>query len=80
MCCYVCLQVLRGGWEGSKAGYTLSYQTSNSNGSKVEQVPFSGLDDELTAFIQQVNFGLSHLVVIAGLLHFHAAHIGAIHL
>lgn len=49
-----CLQVLRGGWEGGKPGYKLSYQTATSNGSKVEHVPFSGLDDELTAFIQQV--------------------------
>ncbi len=50
----LCLQVLRGGWEGGKPGYKLSYQTATSNGSKVEHVPFSGLDDELTAFIHQV--------------------------
>lgn len=49
------LEVLRGGWEGGKPGYKLCYQTATSNGPKVEHVPFSGLDDELTAFIQQVN-------------------------
>lgn len=48
------LEVLRGGWQGSKAGYTLSYQTTSSNGPQIEQIPFSGLDDELTAFIHQV--------------------------
>lgn len=47
-------QVLRGGWGGPKPGYTLSYQTATSGSSHVEQVPFSGLDDELTAFVQQV--------------------------
>lgn len=47
-------QVLRGGWGGPKPGYTLSYQTAASDGSHVEQVPFSGLDDELTAFADQV--------------------------
>ena len=47
-------QVLRGGWGGPKPGYTLSYQTVASNGSQIEQVPFSGLDDELTAFVNQV--------------------------
>lgn len=49
------LEVLRGGWEGPKPGYTLSYQTTTSDGSKAELVPFCGLDDELTAFIHQVN-------------------------
>ena len=49
-----CPQVLRGGWEGPKPGYTLSYQTTTSDGSKAELVPFCGLDDELTAFIHQV--------------------------
>ncbi|KAL3140220.1 hypothetical protein ABBQ38_004496 [Trebouxia sp. C0009 RCD-2024] len=49
------LEVLRGGWGGPKPGYTLSYQTATSGSSHVEQVPFSGLDDELTAFVQQVH-------------------------
>lgn len=47
-------QVLRGGWGRPKPGYTLSYQTVASDGSQTEQVPFSGLDDELIAFINQV--------------------------
>ena len=58
-------EVLRGGWGGPKPGYTLSYQTAASNGSQIEQVPFSGLDDELTAFIDQV---LAH---VCGLFGFH---------
>ena len=47
-------QVLRGGWGGPKPGYTLSHQMAASNGSQIEHVPFSGLDDELTAFVEQV--------------------------
>lgn len=48
------LEVLRGGWHGT-AGYQLSYKTGASRESTVEQVPFNGLDEELIAFVDQVN-------------------------
>ena len=44
--------MLRGGWQG-RPGYTLSHQTLGESASQ-EQLKFSGLDDELMAFVQQV--------------------------
>ena len=46
-------QILRGGWEGAKPGYTVSHQTAG-NAPNVEQLKFTGLDDELLAFVDQV--------------------------
>lgn len=47
--------MLRGGWGGPKPGYTVSYQTATSSGAHEEQIPFSGLDDELKAFVHLVS-------------------------
>ena len=47
--------MLRGGWQGAKPGYALSYQAVGDSQATSEDIKFSGLDDELLAFVQQVS-------------------------
>ncbi|GAX80331.1 hypothetical protein CEUSTIGMA_g7769.t1 [Chlamydomonas eustigma] len=49
------LEVSRGGWNGSKAGYTLTWKRANDADPQVKTFPFSGVQNEFSSFITLVS-------------------------
>jgi len=48
-------QVQRGGWAGGRGEYRLLRQAAGEAAPSVETLAFSGLEDELSAFVAQVH-------------------------
>jgi len=48
------VQVQRGGWAGGRGEYRLLRQAAGEAAPAVEKLAFSGLEDELSAFVAQV--------------------------
>ena len=49
-------QVQRGGWAAGRGEYRLLVQAAGEAAPRVDKVAFSGLEDELAAFVAQVRF------------------------
>ncbi len=47
-------QIKRGGWGSGPGEYTLSYKNVSNGTSATERMGFSGIDDELDAFVSLV--------------------------
>lgn len=49
------LEVSRGGWGGQRAGYTLSTRLAGESEPTIKAVPFSGVDNEVSQFVDMVS-------------------------
>ena len=61
--CTLGLQVQRGGWAAGRGEYRLLVQAAGEAAPRVEKVAFSGLEDELAAFVAQAR---SHSLSYSG--------------
>ena len=57
-------QVQRGGWAAGRGEYRLLVQAAGEAAPRVDKVAFSGLEDELAAFVAQAHAPLHYLMVL----------------